>query len=215
MLTKLRTAGGSNQAIPGGGAEIFHPEVRSRISHDKATGDEYLQVHRVAHRMGMRTNSTMLYGHIETFDHRVDHLMRLRALQDETGGMQAFIPLAFHPDGNGMKHLPAPTAIDDLRTIAVSRLVLDNIPHIKAYWVNLTPDVAQIALRFQGLDDIDRHDRPRDDLPRGRDAIAERARVRRSRSLDSRSGAHADRARHPLQTSFSRSTRRARRRRPR
>jgi aminodeoxyfutalosine synthase len=152
VLTKLREAG--LDSLPGGGAEIFHPDVRSRISHDKATGDEYLEVHRVAHRMGMRTNSTMLYGHIETFDHRVDHLMRLRALQDETSGMQAFIPLAFHPDGNGMKHLPAPTAIDDLRTIAVSRLVLDNIPHIKAYWVSLTPDVAQVALRF-GADDID------------------------------------------------------------
>ena len=152
VLTKLRAAG--LDSLPGGGAEIFHPDVRTRISHDKATADEYLEVHRVAHRMGMRTNSTMLYGHIETFEHRVDHLMRLRALQDETGGMQAFIPLAFHPDGNGMKNLPAPTAIDDLRTIAVSRLVLDNVPHIKAYWVSLTPDVAQVALRF-GADDID------------------------------------------------------------
>jgi aminodeoxyfutalosine synthase len=128
--------------------------VRTRISHDKATADEYLAVHRAAHKLGMRTNSTMLYGHIETFEHRVDHLMRLRALQDETNGMQAFIPLAFHPDGNGMKNLPAPTAVDDLRTIAVSRLVLDNVPHIKAYWVSLTPDVAQVALRF-GADDID------------------------------------------------------------
>ena len=152
VLLKLRAAG--LESLPGGGAEIFHPEVRSRISHDKATADEYLEVHRVAHRLGMRTNSTMLYGHIETFEHRVDHLMRLRALQDETEGLQAFIPLAFHPDGNGMKHLPAPTAVDDLRTLAVSRLVLDNVPHIKAYWVSLTPDVAQIALRF-GADDID------------------------------------------------------------
>jgi aminodeoxyfutalosine synthase len=152
VLTKLRAAG--LDSLPGGGAEIFHPDVRTRISHDKATADEYLEVHRVAHGMGMRTNSTMLYGHIETFEHRVDHLMRLRALQDETGGMQAFIPLAFHPDGNGMKNLPAPTAIDDLRTIAVSRLLLDNVPHIKAYWVSLTPDVAQVALRF-GADDID------------------------------------------------------------
>jgi aminodeoxyfutalosine synthase len=152
VLLKLRAAG--LDSLPGGGAEIFHPEVRTRISHDKATADEYLEVHRVAHRLGMKTNTTMLYGHIETFEHRVDHLLRLRALQDETGGQQAFIPLAFHPDGNGMKNLPAPTAVDDLRTIAVSRLLLDNIAHIKAFWVSLTPDVAQVALRF-GADDID------------------------------------------------------------
>src|SRR5580658_8272071 len=152
VLERLRRAG--LDSLPGGGAEIFHPEVRSRISHDKATADEYLEVHRTAHRLGMRTNATMLYGHIETFEHRVDHLLRLRALQDETHGLQAFIPLAFHPDGNGMKNLPAPTAVDDLRTLAVSRLLLDNIDHIKAYWVSLTPDVAQIALRF-GADDID------------------------------------------------------------
>ena len=152
VLTRLRAAG--LDSLPGGGAEIFHPEVRSRISHDKANADEYLEVHRVAHAMGMRTNATMLYGHIETFEHRVDHLLRLRGLQDETKGLQAFIPLAFHPDGNGMKNLPAPTAVDDLRTIAVSRLMLDNVPHVKAYWVSLTPDVAQVALRF-GADDID------------------------------------------------------------
>jgi aminodeoxyfutalosine synthase len=152
VLERLRRAG--LDSLPGGGAEIFHPEVRTRISADKATADEYLEVHRVAHRMGMRTNATMLYGHIETFEHRIDHLMRLRALQDETNGLQAFIPLAFHPDGNGMKNLPAPTAMDDLRTIAVSRLLLDCVPHIKAYWVSLTPDVAQIALRF-GADDLD------------------------------------------------------------
>jgi aminodeoxyfutalosine synthase len=152
VLARLRAAG--LDSLPGGGAEIFHEDVRKRIAHDKATAEEYLEVHRVAHRAGMRTNATMLYGHIETFEHRVDHLLRLRALQDETGGLQAFIPLAFHPDGNGMKNLPAPTAVDDLRTIAVSRLVLDNVPHLKAYWVSMTPDVAQIALRF-GADDID------------------------------------------------------------
>jgi aminodeoxyfutalosine synthase len=152
VLTKLRAAG--LDSLPGGGAEIFHPEVRTRISDDKATADQYLEVHRVAHRLGIRTNMTMLYGHIETFEHRVDHLMRVRALQDETKGLQAFIPLAFHPDGNGMKNLPAPTAVDDLRTIAVSRLLLDNVDHIKAYWVSLTPDVAQIALSY-GADDID------------------------------------------------------------
>jgi aminodeoxyfutalosine synthase len=152
VLEKLRAAG--LDSLPGGGAEIFHPEVRSRISDDKATADQYLEVHRVAHRMGMRTNATMLFGHVETFEHRVDHLVRLRELQDQTGGFQAFIPLAFHPDGNGMRNLPAPTAVDDLRTLAVSRLMLDNFAHIKAYWVSSGPDVAQIALRF-GADDID------------------------------------------------------------
>jgi aminodeoxyfutalosine synthase len=128
--------------------------VRSRIAHDKATAEQWLEVHRVAHSLGMRTNATMLYGHIETFEHRVEHLLRLRALQRETGGLQAFIPLAFHPDGNGMRSLPAPTAIDALRTIAVSRLLLDDVAHIKAYWVSMTPEVAQIALRF-GADDLD------------------------------------------------------------
>jgi len=153
VLERLRAAG--LDSLPGGGAEIFHPEVRSRISHDKATADEYLDVHRTAHRLGMRTNATMLYGHIETFEHRVDHLLRLRALQDEAAGpFQAFIPLAFHPDGNGMRNMPAPTAIDALRTVAVSRLLLDNVPHLKAYWVSMTPEVAQIALRF-GADDVD------------------------------------------------------------
>jgi aminodeoxyfutalosine synthase len=152
VLDRLCRAG--LDSLPGGGAEIFHPEVRSRIAHDKATADEWLEVHRTAHRRGMASNATMLYGHIETFAHRVDHLSRLRALQDETGGLQAFIPLAFHPDGNGMRNLPAPTAADDLRTIAVSRLFLDNVPHIKSYWVSSTPDVAQIALRF-GADDLD------------------------------------------------------------
>jgi aminodeoxyfutalosine synthase len=152
VLERLRAAGLGS--LPGGGAEIFDEDVRRRIAHDKATADEYLEVHRVAHALGMHTNMTMLYGHIETFAHRVDHMLRVRALQDETHGVQAFIPLAFHPDGNGMKNLPAPTAVDDLRTLAVSRLMLDNVDHIKAYWVSLTPDVAQIALRF-GADDID------------------------------------------------------------
>jgi len=151
-LTKLREAG--LDSLPGGGAEIFHPEVRTRISHDKATAEQYLEVHDVAHRLGMKTNTTMLYGHIETFEHRVDHLLRIREQQDKSGGFQAFIPLAFHPDGNGMKNLPGPTGVDDLRTLAVSRLLLDNVDHIKAYWVSSTPKVAQIALRF-GADDID------------------------------------------------------------
>jgi aminodeoxyfutalosine synthase len=157
VLTKLRDAG--LESLPGGGAEIFHPEVRSKISHDKATGEEWLAVHREAHALSMMTNATMLYGHVETFAHRVDHLMKLRALQDESlsrngGHFQAFIPLAFHPDGNGMKNLPGPTGVDDLRTLAVSRLVLDNFDHIKAYWVSSTPKVAQIGLSF-GADDVD------------------------------------------------------------
>ena len=156
VLTRLRDAGLGS--LPGGGAEIFHPDVRSRISGDKATADEYLEVHRVAHRLGLFTNATMLYGHIETFEHRVDHLLRLRALQDESSSapasLQAFIPLAFHPAGDGMKHLPAPTGVDDLRTLAVSRLLLDNVSHIKAYWVSMTPKIAQVGLRF-GADDLD------------------------------------------------------------
>lgn len=152
VLSRLVRAG--LDSLPGGGAEIFHPEVRTRISADKANADEWLEVHRIAHRMGMKTNATMLFGHIETHAHRVDHMLRLRALQDETRGFQAFIPLAFHPDGAGMKNLPAPTAVDDLRTLAVSRLMLDNFDHIKAYWVSSGPDVAQIALSF-GADDID------------------------------------------------------------
>ncbi|GAC1394472.1 MAG: aminofutalosine synthase MqnE [Polyangiales bacterium] len=158
VLERLRAAG--LQSLPGGGAEIFHPEVRTRICDDKATADEWLQVHRVAHELGLFTNATMLYGHVETFAHRVDHMLRLRALQDESiaagraGRFQAFIPLAFHPDGNGMRELPGPTGVDDLRTLAVSRLVLDNFDHIKAYWVSSTPKVAQIGLSF-GADDVD------------------------------------------------------------
>jgi aminodeoxyfutalosine synthase len=152
VLTRLRAAG--LDSLPGGGAEIFHPEVRTRIAHDKATADEYLAIHGISHRMGMKTNVTMLYGHIETFAHRVDHMARVRKQQDESGGFQAFIPLAFHPDGNGMKNLPGPTGVDDLRTIAVSRLYLDNVDHIKAYWVSSTPKIAQVALRF-GADDVD------------------------------------------------------------
>ena len=156
-LERLMEAG--LESLPGGGAEILHPEVRRKIADDKATGDEYLAVHREAHALGMNTNSTMLYGHIETFAHRVDHMLRLRALQDESlaggkGRFQAFIPLAFHPDGNGMEKLPGPTGVDDLRTLAVSRLVLDNFDHIKAYWVSSTPKVAQIGLAF-GADDVD------------------------------------------------------------
>lgn len=152
VLTRLRAAG--LDSMPGGGAEILHDDVRRRIANDKADGQQYLDVHRVAHRLGIRTNCTMLYGHIETFEHRVDHLMKLRALQAETNGFQCFIPLSFHNENNALEKLPEPTAVDDLRVISVSRLMLDNIPHIKAYWVSMTPQIAQVALRF-GADDLD------------------------------------------------------------
>ncbi len=152
VLTRLRDAG--LDSMPGGGAEILEEGIRRRIAQGKCTGAQYLEVHRVAHRLGIRTNSTMLYGHIETFEHRVDHLLKLRALQDETEGFQCFIPLAFHNENNGLERLPEPTAFDDLKTLAVSRLMLDNVPHIKAYWVSMGLDVAQLALRF-GADDLD------------------------------------------------------------
>jgi aminodeoxyfutalosine synthase len=152
VLARLRDAGLGS--LPGGGAEIFHPEVREIICDGKLDADEWLEVHRVAHRMGIKSNCTMLYGHVERTEHKVDHLLRLRALQDETGGFNAFIPLAYHPENNylGLKYHT--TGHDDLRHIAASRLVLDNVPHIKAYWVMVTPKLAQVALRF-GADDMD------------------------------------------------------------
>ena len=152
VLERLIEAG--LDSLPGGGAEIFAPRVRKKISHDKADADRYLSVHRIAHELGMRTNVTMLYGHIETYAERVDHMIRARALQDETGGFQAFIPLAFHPDNNQMRKLPPPTATDTLRTHAVSRLMLDNIAHVKAFWIATGVEVAQQALWF-GADDLD------------------------------------------------------------
>ncbi|HEY2735436.1 MAG TPA: aminofutalosine synthase MqnE [Polyangiales bacterium] len=152
VLARLKRAG--LDSLPGGGAEIFHPQVRQRIAPDKATGDQYLAAHRAAHALGLPSNCTMLYGHIETFEHRVDHLLQLRALQDETGGFQCFIPLAFHNENNSLRKLPEPTAIDNLRTLAVSRLLLDNFDHIKAYWVSMGIATAQTALRF-GADDLD------------------------------------------------------------
>ena len=152
VLQRMRAAG--LDSLPGGGAEILDEDIRRRIAQGKCTGAQYLEVHRVAHSIGMRTNVTMLYGHIETFEHRVDHLLQLRKLQDETGGFQCFIPLAFHNENNGLTRLPEPTAYDDLKTLAISRLMLDNVAHIKAYWVSMGLDVAQLALRF-GADDID------------------------------------------------------------
>lgn len=141
-------------SLPGGGAEIFHPEVRERICEHKADASKWFEIHREAHKMGIRSNCTMLYGHIEKPFHRVDHLIRLRELQDETGGFQTFIPLAFHPENTGLSHIKKPSALDDLRTMAVSRLMLDNIDHIKAYWIMLGIGTAQAALSY-GADDID------------------------------------------------------------
>ncbi len=152
VLVALKAAG--LDSLPGGGAEIFAERVRRKICHDKCDADRYLAIHRTAHRLGLRSNVTMLYGHIETPAERVDHMLRARALQDETSGFQAFIPLAFHPDHNQMRKLPPPTAADTLRVHAVARLVLDNIPHIKAFWVATGVEVAQTALWF-GVDDLD------------------------------------------------------------
>lgn len=152
ILRELQDAG--LDSLPGGGAEIFAPRVRQKICHDKCDGDRYLSIHRIAHRLGMRTNVTMLYGHIETSAERVDHMLRARALQDESGGLQAFIPLAFHPDNNQMRKLPAPSAVETLRVHAVARLMLDNIPHVKAFWIATGVDTAQLCLWF-GADDLD------------------------------------------------------------
>ncbi len=152
VLSQLRAAG--LDSLPGGGAEIFAPRVRHKLCADKCDADQWLDVHRTAHRMGLRSNCTMLYGHVETIEERVDHLLRLRGLQEETGGFQTFVPLAFHPDGNALRRLPAPTATEDLRAFAVSRLLLHNIPHVKAYWVMLGIKTAQTAQWF-GADDLD------------------------------------------------------------
>jgi aminodeoxyfutalosine synthase len=141
-------------SCPGGGAEIFADRVRHIICDHKIDGDEWLEIAREVHKAGLRSNATMLYGHVENDEDRVDHLMKLRALQDETGGFQTFIPLAFHPDNTPLQHLPKTSGFADVKNIAVARLVLDNFQHIKAYWQMLTPKIAQIALRF-GADDLD------------------------------------------------------------
>ena len=141
-------------SLPGGGAEIFAERVRHKICKDKATAEQWLEIHRTAHRLGLRSNCTMLYGTIETLEERVDHMLRLRALQAETGGFQTFIPLAFHHEGNDFARLPEPTGVDNLRTYAVGRLMLPNIPHIKAYWIMIGVKIAQVSLSF-GVDDLD------------------------------------------------------------
>jgi aminodeoxyfutalosine synthase len=153
VLRELHAAG--LDTMPGGGAEIFAPRVRRKICDDKATAEQWLEIHRTAHRLGIRTNSTMLYGHVERLDERIDHMRRLRELQDETGGFQVFIPLAFHPEHNMIgKAFPKPTGHDALRTLAVARLYLDNFDHVKAYWVSLGERLAQVSLAF-GVDDVD------------------------------------------------------------
>jgi aminodeoxyfutalosine synthase len=153
VLSELKEAG--LRTIPGGGAEIFAPRVRRKICDDKATAEQWIEIHRTAHRLGIKSNATMLYGHIERLDERVDHMRRLRQLQDETHGFQVFIPLAFHPEHNMIgKAFPKPTGYDALRTLAVSRLYLDNFDHVKAYWVSLGERLAQVALGF-GVDDLD------------------------------------------------------------
>jgi len=151
-LLKLRAAG--LDSLPGGGAEIFNPGVRNTLCAEKISGDRWLEVIETAHRIGLKSNATMLYGHIETYEHRIDHLIRLRDLQDRTGGFQAFIPLSFHSQNTEIKKSAYTTGFDDLKTLAISRLMLDNFDHIKAYWVMLGEKIAQVSLSF-GVDDLD------------------------------------------------------------
>ena len=151
-LEKLQDAG--LESMPGGGAEIFNKRVRKKVCPEKIDGKRWLEVMATAHRVGIRTNATMLYGHVESFEHRVDHMLKLRNLQDKTEGFQAFIPLAFHPLNTTIEGARYTSGIDDLKTIAISRLFLDNFSHIKAYWVMLGEKIAQLALLF-GADDLD------------------------------------------------------------
>lgn len=141
-------------SLPGGGAEIFHPEIREQICADKATADQWLEIHETAHELGMHSNATLLYGHIEKYEHRIDHMERLRQLQDKTKGFNTFIPLKFRNEGNDMSHIPESTMANDLKMYAVSRLYLDNFPHVKAYWPMLGRDIAQLTLSY-GVNDID------------------------------------------------------------
>jgi aminodeoxyfutalosine synthase len=142
------------ESMPGGGAEIFHPEIREQIAKDKCTGEQWLAIHEEWHKIGMRSNATMLYGHIEQYKHRVDHMERLRQLQDQTGGFQTFIPLKFRNQDNQMSNVPESTVVEDLRNYAIARIYLDNFDHIKAYWAMISRTTAQLSLNF-GVDDID------------------------------------------------------------
>lgn len=141
-------------SLPGGGAEIFHPDIRTIICNDKATAEEWLHIHKTAHLLGMHSNATLLYGHIEKFEHRIDHMERLRQLQDETKGFNTFIPLKFRNEGNDMSHVPESTLMNDLKMYAISRIYLDNFPHVKAYWPMLGRETAQLTLSY-GVNDID------------------------------------------------------------
>jgi aminodeoxyfutalosine synthase len=152
VLQRMKDAG--VDSLPGGGAEIFSERIRRIICDHKIDGSEWLDTAKLAHQMGLKSNCTMLYGHIENEEDRVDHLVKLRQVQDETGGFVTYIPLAFHPDNTPLEHVARTTGFLDLKNIAIGRLMLDNIPHIKAYWVMMTPKIAQIAQRF-GADDID------------------------------------------------------------
>lgn len=141
-------------SLPGGGAEIFHPEIRQQICADKATADQWLHVHKAAHELGMHSNATLLYGHIEKYEHRIDHMDRLRQLQDQTKGFNTFIPLKFRNKDNEMSHIDESTMAEDLKMYAVSRLYLDNFPHLKAYWPMLGRQTAQLTLNY-GVNDLD------------------------------------------------------------
>ncbi len=152
VLSRLKSAGLGS--MPGGGAEIFNPSLRKDLCHRKATADEWIDTMRTAHGLGLRSNATMLYGHLESHRDRVDHLLQLRRLQDETGGFQSFIPLPFHPGNTELDHLRRTSAHDDLRTIAIARLLLDNFLHIKAFWIMLGLKISQLSLYF-GADDLD------------------------------------------------------------
>jgi aminodeoxyfutalosine synthase len=151
-LERLKVAG--VDSMPGGGAEVFSERVRRIICDHKIDGNEWLETARIAHELGIKSNCTMLYGHLETGEDAADHLVRLRAVQDDTKGFVTFIPLAFHPQNTALEHLSRTTGFNDLKQIAIARLMLDNIPHIKAYWIMMTPGIAQIAQRF-GANDID------------------------------------------------------------
>jgi aminodeoxyfutalosine synthase len=151
-LQALKEAGLGS--IPGGGAEVFSPRVRTSLCPQKLSPEGWLSVAQTAHRLGLKTNATMLYGHLENLEERVDHLIRLREAQDETGGFVTFIPLAFHPQNTRLPDLPETTGFDDLKNLAVARLMLDNFPHIKAFWIMIGPKMAQLSLAF-GADDID------------------------------------------------------------
>ncbi len=151
-LMQLRDAGLGS--LPGGGAEIFNTTVRNTLCAEKISGDRWLEVIAAAHKIGLKSNATMLYGHIETYEHRIDHLLKLRGLQDRTGGFQAFIPLSFHSQNTEIMKSAYTTGFDDLKTLAISRLMLDNFDHIKAYWVMLGEKIAQVSLNF-GVDDLD------------------------------------------------------------